>query len=86
LFNISDELAKPPVERNMLPLVEVCCPVCVIKDCSLPDCPISLAKWDGIIPGAVPAVKTEEVIERPKTIKAILQPNAKLHQQLNLFN
>lgn len=84
MFNISDELTKPPAERNMLPLVEVCCPICVIKDCSLPDCPISIAKWDGILIGNAPKIKTEEVSVKTKTVTATTLPKNE-SCQLSLF-
>jgi len=74
LYNISDELAKPPAERNMLPLVDVYCPVCAIKDCSLPDCPISKAKWDRILIGNAPEVVAEELSVKANTVTATTLP------------
>jgi hypothetical protein len=85
LFNISDELAKPPAERNMLPLVDVYCPVCLIKDCSLPDCPISIAKWDGTLIGNAPESKADEASVETKTVTAITLPKNEQYQ-LTLFN
>jgi hypothetical protein len=84
LFNISDELAKPPAERNMLPLVDVYCPVCVINDCSLPGCPISIAKWDGMIYGEASVIKTEDVSVRQKVATNITLPDEATNQ-LSLF-
>lgn len=47
------DVSLPPMERDVLPMTPVYCPVCRISDCSLGAvtmaCPLAKAKWEGVV-------------------------------------
>jgi len=70
MYDIAEEMKKPPAERNVLPLVDKYCPGCT-KDCGMPHCPLTQIKWGD---GPVEALPTPKPVETVKSVRVNTAP------------